>query len=808
MEDKVISDKTDNKKEESSDGFNIREYLMLVWRKKWWVMLSILVCCAVSVYLYKREALTYGSSADVMLLFDNSGASRSNAVTALQDLTGNSSSNVNFANELAILRSPALMETVIERLNLNTQYTADGFGHREDLYGHSPVVVNFMNLSPDSAAYFTIRKGKAGHVLASDFSLNGKSTGSKTLDIPLGAVVKTPVGDLAISPTSDISRFPEKIYVSHPDISNLANTMSSRVTTIRSDESNSIVTINYSDASQARATDVVRGIIEAYSDLWITEQNRSAVNTSNFIKDRLAIIEKELSGIDSDISHVKSAHQVADFSAAAESYYSQSMNYDTRAFETTTQLSIAQFLRDYLRGHNDDSSLIPANTGTSGAIETQIQEYNKMLLKRNALLENSTENNPVIAQMNSDLATNRNLIMTSLNNLISTYEIQANRATGRGADFSGKVSSVPEQEKQILSIERQQKVKENLYVYLLQKREENELARMITVNNTRVIRAAHPTGAITAGIRMALMAGAGIGLAIPLIICFLIIQFNTKVTRKSDLAAITVPFLGEMPLSPRGSRKNTWYSHMFKRASRTKDDKDLQLVVREHSRNYINEAFRMMRTTLDFMVDTNKGAKVIMLTSFNPGSGKTFISMNLAQSLALKEGKRVILVDVDLRRASLSKQSVATARGLSSYLIGKTDNIDDLIQHHSMGKGIDVLPVGAIPPNPSELLLGTEFDTLMEHLRSEYDYIILDCPPYDLVADTAILSRVADMTIFVMRAGLFDKSMLPDLEELYQEHKLPRMAIVLNGVDPRKSYYAKRYGYSGYDGYYISDKDD
>lgn len=793
----------------ASSGFNTKDLLTLIWRKKWWVILSMAICTAIAYYNYKIQPKLYGSSADVMLLIDNTGAPSTGALATLSDLAGESPANrINMANEMEIIRSPALMETVIERLNLNTRYLVDGFGgNQQDLYGRSPVVVNFMNLSPDSTASFQLRKGTDGHVIASNFVLNGRAVGSKALKIPLGTVVKSPVGDMAISPTANISSFPDVLYVNHASTKALAGGMSAAVLTIRKNEGNSIITISYSDVSQERANDVVKTLIESYSDLWVAEQNKSAVNTSNFINDRLAIIEKELSGIDSDISHAKSSNQVADFGAAAQTYYSQSMSYDTRTFETNTQLSIAQFLRDYLMSHEGAETLIPANTGTSGTIETQIQEYNKMLLKRNALLENSTENNPVIAQMNSDLATNRNLIMTSLNNLISTYQIQANRAEDRGNSFSGKVSSMPEQEKQLLSIERQQKVKENLYLYLLQKREENELTRMITVNNTRIIRSAHGTGVTMGGFQKALMSGMGVGLAIPLVICFLVIQFNTKVTRKSDLGNLSVPFLGEMPLSPEGAKKSGWLRRLLRRHSRKNDDRDLKVVVKERSRNYINEAFRMMRTTLDFMADTNRGSKVIMLTSFNPGSGKTFISMNLAQSLALKEGKRVILLDVDLRRASLSKQAKLSAQGLTSMLIGKASNVNDVIQYNAVGKGVDLLPAGALPPNPSELLLTQEFDNVIKQLREEYDYIIMDCPPYDLVADTAIIGRVADMTIFVMRAGLFGKNMIPDLQELYDENKLPHMAIVLNGVDPRKSYYAKRYGYSNYNGYYSNDKE-
>lgn len=801
--------KTDNVevKLQASDSFNVREFLHLIWVNKFWIILSVLICTALSYYFYKRQPKVYTSNAEIMLLVGNEdGSMSSGALAALADMEKVQGTNVNFFNELEIMRSPSLMQAVVERLNLSTSYTTEGFGHDEDLYGRSPVLVNFLDVAPDSTASLTLYKSKGGTIVAADFVSNGKKKQGNALRIRPGTVVQTPVGRLAISPTADFEKFPPYVQVTKNSVEAVAASLANQVVTSKKSPENSVVQISFNDVSQKRAIDIVNALIEAYNDLWIAEQTRSAANTSNFIKDRLAVIEKELSGIDSDISQVKSAHQVADFSAAASTYYGQSMNYDTKAFEANTQLSIAQFLRDYLNNSANASSLIPANTGTSGTIETQIQEYNKMLVKRDALLQNSTEANPVIAQMNSDLASNRALILASLNNLISTYQIEINRAQGRGREFSGKVSAVPEQEKQILSIERQQKVKENLYLYLLQKREENELSRMVTVNNTRVIRAAHGAGLVAGAMPRMLGIGFLIGLAIPLLIIFLYMRLDTKVKSKGDLAGLSIPYLGEMPLNIGAKKVKRSVNRLLHPRSRKMDDSELKLVVRDHSRSYINEAFRMLRTNLDFMSNSSSGCEVIMVTSFNPGSGKTFISLNLAKSLALK-GKRVLVIDMDLRRASLSTYSGNPTQGVSTYLTGKAADISGLIRVNNSGSGIDLLPVGAIPPNPVELVLSDRFKEMVSYLRSSYDYIVLDCPPYDLVADTAIISKAADVTLFVVRAGLMSKNMLSEIEETYRNHKLPNMALILNGIQPKNSYYLKRYGYSSYTDYYMSDDD-
>lgn len=791
--------------------FDLKEYLHQLWVAKYWIILSVAICAGVAYYNFMRQARIYGSQTEVMLLFGNSGSSTGGnaGIDALADMAGiQNQQNINLFNEMEIIRSPLIMEDVVRRLGLNTHYSKEGFGHQEDLYGQEPVLVTFMDIAPEGSASMVLTREKNGMLTASDFIKDRKPLAAGALQIPMNVIVNTPLGRLSVVPTGRMDNFTEPILVQQESVQTTANGMSGAVTTTKKSPENSIVVIGFTDVSQKRATDVVNGIVEAYNNLWVTEQNRASDATTQFIKDRLDVIERELSGIDANISNVKSANRVPDLEAAVSNYYGQSTAYDSRVFEANTQLNIAQFLRDYLQEHSRDTDLIPANTGAGGNIEGQIAEYNKLVLKRNSLLQNSTEANPVIAQMNGDIATARALILTSLNNLIKTSTYEVNRAQGRAGDFSSKVAQVPQAQKQILSIERQQKVKENLYLYLLQKREENELQRMIDVDNTRVLRPAYETGLVTGAMRRAVLYGILLGLFIPMLIVFLVMQLNNKVTRKSELKGLSIPFLGEMPLTQYKRKHKFNILRVLHPNSRKVDDKELMVVVKERSRSYINEAFRLIRTNLDFMADTDKGCKVIMFTSFNPGSGKTFIALNLAKSLALK-GKKVLLIDTDLRRASLTKFAGQTPQGISTYLTEKTDDVASLIKTNTQGGvPVDLLPVGAVPPNPVELLLSERLDKLIAELRKHYDYIVLDCPPYDLVADTVIISRVADMTIFVVRAGLFAKSMVKDLEKLYQDGKLPHMSIILNGIDPRKSYYADRYGYKGHNSYYISEDKD
>jgi len=808
---------TDEENEKtSSESFNIKQFLQLLWINKYWILFSVLVCVGLAMYKAYRTPTDYKSSAQMMILSGyNRGAASSASVADFSDLRG-LTGDINLANEMEVLRSPVLMAQVVRKLDLNTMYTTPAFGYDEDLYGKSPVSVNFLDIPQDSSASVKLSKIDSGRVRVYDFVRNGRSIDTPGLIVPLGVTVKTPVGRLLVGGTMNYSNFDSPITASRIDLHSMAANLANTVNTANESTRNSVILITVINRSQKKAADIVNALMEAYNAAWIEEKNRSAVNTSEFIKERLAVIEKELSGIDADISAVKSSSVMPDFGAAASQYMSQSAQYDNRAFELSNQASIARFLLDYVRDPSKSQRMIPANSGVgAGAVESQIQEYNRMLMQRDNLREQSSDNNPVVAELNSNLASMRQMIIISLENHLATLQMQANRTTGREQMFTSKVSSVPSQEKQILSIERQQKVKENLYLYLLQKREENELSGMITVNNTKILREAKFEGPVEHLKLKIIGIGFLIGLLLPCAIIYLINLMDTKVHSKEDFSKLGIPFIGEVPLSMRaaGKRKKFSLHKLLHPSSRRLDDANLMIVIKERSRSSINEAFRMIRTNLDFMMPDTDRCQTLLVTSFNPGSGKTFISLNLGTSLALKN-KRVLVLDLDLRRASASRFIGSPTQGVSTFLLGKTANVMDLVVRKPERALIDILPVGALPPNPAELLLSTKLDTMMEQLRANYDYIIIDCPPYNIVADTSIIAREADMSIFVARFGVLEKNMLNVLKETYDENKLPHLSIILNGVSTNHGAYMYRYGYGygyGYGGsygYYYEDDDE
>ena len=541
--------------------------------------------------------------------------------------------------------------------------------------------------------------------------------------------------------------------------------------------------------SPARAEDILNTVIAVYNENWVKDKNQVAVSTSLFISDRLAVIEGELGNVDENISSYKSEHLLPDVQAASNLYMAQSSQTSSQILALSTQLSMVRYIRNYLATTAEQNQLLPANSGLENVgIEKQISEYNTLQLQRNNLVANSSEQNPLVMDLDQSLATIRGAIISSIDNLEVTLNTRIRNLQRNEQQTTDRIAANPTQAKYLLSVERQQKVKEALYLFLLQKREENELSQAFTAYNTRII--TPPMGSMvpTAPVRRnILLVAFALGLLIPAVIIFMRENMNTKIRGRKDLENLSLPFAGEIPLCGQKSR----------RAILTKKVKEKNsVVVKEGKRDLINEAFRVLRTNVEFMSGEEKHSQILVVSSFNPGSGKTFLTMNLAASLSIK-GKRILVIDGDLRHGSASAYVGSPKTGLSDYLGERLEQLDEIIQPVPDYANLFILPVGTIPPNPTELLEKERFVTLMNSFRKEFDYILIDCPPVELVADTQIIESQADRMLFVVRTGLLERSMLNELEIFYKEKKFKNMALVLNGteVNNRSYKYGYRYGY-------------
>lgn len=618
----------------------------------------------------------------------------------------------------------------------------------------------------------------------SNFIVAGKETGER-FEGNIGDSIQTSAGTLAISLTSQYenSFTGSTIQYSKEPADAVADSYTQKLRADLGNENATIINLSIDDASVQKAEDILNTLIEVYNEKWIQDKNQIAVSTSRFIGERLGVIENELGHVDENISNYKSEHLLPDVQAASSLYMSQSAENKKEIQTLTNQLTTAQYIRRELNS-KDMNQPLPTNSGIANVnIESQIGEYNKMVLDRNRLIANSSEKNPLVKDLGNSMQSMKRTILQSVDNLIVSLNTQIRSIRQQEATTTQQLASNPSQAKYLLSVERQQKVKEELYLYLLQKREENELSQAFTAYNTRMITAPRGSALPTApNKKNILLVALVLGLLVPAVIIFMQENMNTKVRGKKDLENLSVPCLGEIPLYLSNKKKNN-------------KSPEHVIVVEESNRNIINEAFRVLRSNVDFIKNKNTQQKVFVVTSFNPGSGKSFLSMNIAMSFAIK-GKKVLVIDGDLRHGTVSACVGSPKKGLTDYLGYEEASWNELLITDKKYPNLHTIPVGTIPPNPTELLEDKSLATLIQALRNEYDYIFIDCPPIDIVADAQIIEQYADRTFFVVRAGLLDRSLLSELENIYQEKRFKNLSIILNGTESTGGRYSYRYGYS------------
>ena len=776
-------------REDQTSPLTFKDMVEMVWTHKWWYVFSILVCLVfAAVYLYRTPS-TYQRTAKVIINEDGQDAALRDLASFTGGMAGKSSGeNVN--NEVEAFSSPDLMQTVVERLGLQTTYTEKQAFRRVEHYTDTPVELKVVEGIPQSSFSFSLEKHKDSILVLSDFKVGSDEIkADRVVGRPSDTLV-TPVGRLILTPTVNFPGWDKPYTITWVNSMSKAKSYCTRLSATISGKQTSVIVLSLEDVFPARAENILSTLIDVYNETWIHDKNRSARNTTAFINERLIVIEQELGGIETDLKEFKQENKLTDIQMASQAYLQESTTYSAQAFDVNNQLTIARYIRGYITDPSHSRDLIPANSGlTNTDIESQISEYNNMVLTRDRLLAGSSEKNPLILDMNTSLNAMKTTIIRSIDNLVAALELQADRLQGQEEQIMGRIASSSGTEMELLSIERQQKVKESLYIYLLQKREENEIAGLVNVGNTRLIMSPNGSPSPVSPNRMMLLLVALVfGCGIPFGVFFVLRITDTSVKGRKDIEKSKVPFLGEIPLV--GEDRRRGLARILKQKDRF-DTSNCRIMVRNGRRDPVNEAFRVLRTSIDMMAGRGDRCSTMIVTSLNPNAGKTFIIMNVAAGAALK-GARTLLLDLDLRKATLSKSLGLNGTGTVAYLTGKTEDFRGGIR--TVSENLSLLPVGSIPPNPSELLLSGRFESMLSALKKEYDYIFIDCPPVEIVADTYIISRHADMTLFVVRSGLLDKRDIQILDRLYSDGKLSRMSLILNGVES----YSQRYGRYGY----------
>lgn len=789
---------------------NLQDHFFLCLSQWRWILLSVFLCCGIALWHILTTQPVYQRTATIMIKDDSNSSMINGSVGAVFSDMGVGVTESNVYNEMLAIQAPALLTETGKRLDYNVNYEKPGTFHSIPLYGEQlPVKVIFHSLTPEDFGTLTLTLKGTNSFELSEFTYNGEEDPQeRVIKGRFNTMINTPLGKITVLPTAGLRDYLEDnrpIAVSRSDYYSMTNRIGANLSTNLAETKGTLIAITFRDVLPQRAEDVINTLLDVYKEKWVEDKNQMTIATSKFITERLGVIERELGDVDQNISSYKSSHLLPDVKAASGIYMQMAQENASEIMKLNTQKAIATFVQSFLKENVKNNQLLPVNTGIDNrGIELQINEYNNTLLDRNNLVTNSSEKNPLLATYDQKLESLRSSLLTGINNLIVSLNTQIKHWEQSENRTSEQIASNPEQAKYLQAVGREQKVKEALYLFLLQKREENELSQAFTAYNTRII--SPPCGSIypVSPVRRNIMLIAfAIGLAIPIGLIYLRESLNTKLRGRKDLENVKVPFVGEIPFC---KNRHVKRGLMF---WKKKSETGRHLVVKAGVRNVVNEAFRIVRTNLEFMLRNSDG-KVILITSFNPGSGKSFIAMNMASSFALK-GKRVLVIDGDLRHGNSSKYVGTPEEGLSDYLSGQVDNVQRVIVQDYHNPTLYVLPIGTMPPNPTELLQNERMTSAVSELRQQFDYVFIDCPPIEVVADTQILAPMADRTIFIVRTGLFERSMIREIDKLYDSAKYPNMSLILNGSKGHgdRHGYRYRYGYGygyGYGYHYGGDE--
>lgn len=783
MKEELYDDLFEEKEEKTDYSALLFPYLI-----RWpWIVASVVVCLALAAVYLHFATPVYNISATVLIKDDKKGGSVSSDLALFQDM-GMFNSSASVDNEIEILRSKSLARKVVADLGLYIGYSRrDGFRHT-DLYGQSPFRIDFPAAVADSLAAPILLKV----TLHPDGSLQAQATqddaeiGSARFD-SLPAVLPTPAGTLTFLPVEKIA-FPEQETVIDVTVGSpmaVAKGYAAGLTVEPTSKTTSVVTVSIANTNRRRGEDFINHLVENYNRDANNDKNEVARNTAHFIDERIAIINAELGTTEAELEEFKRRAGLTDLSSDAQLAVAEKSEYEKQVVANGTQLNLVNYLIDYLARPENAQSVLPANIGlTNTSVATLVTAYNERLIERQRLLRTSSESNPVIRRLDTELAGLRQSLTTSLQSARKELLITQADLDRQSELYAGRISDAPTQERQYMSIQRQQTIKAELYLMLLQKREENNITLAATANKAKIIDDAMAGNApVSPKGKMIYLLALVAGIGLPVAVIYILQLLSFRIEGRADVERLTtVPILGDVPLSDEGQGP---------------------IAVRENENNLMTETFRNLRTNLLFLLDGPQ-KNVILVTSTMSGEGKTFIASNLAVSLALL-GKKVIIVGLDIRKPGLNKVFHIShrQRGITQYLSAPQDTtLDELIQPSGIHPKLDLLPGGVVPPNPTELVARPALDDVIRQLRGRYDYVVLDTAPIGMVTDTQLIARTADISLYVCRADYTHKNDYRLINELQQQKRLPGLCTVINGLDMTQKKYGYYYGYGKYGRYY------
>lgn len=803
---KDSKDSTEDQNKESQ--FSIGDFLKSCAAKKKWFIASVLFFLLVGIAYIARLEPRYERSMSVLIKDQDEGGGVGSIASAFSSF-GLVSSNTNVYNELLSIKSPAVMQQVVLDLNLQVNTIERKFPHGTTLYGTTdPFVIGFPDLGPQDGGSFRMDIRPDGTARLYKFRRNltdGLAKYDDVIELPKGFLkARTPLGIIDFTPNPKYTGKlcpegkPRTLVIARGGLQATTESLCKRLKGDLADKDAEVIDLQITDVSIERAEDILNNVLRVYNEFWVSDKNKVAQATSQFINDRLVVLQQELGDIDLRVSDFQSKSLMPNIGEVARMNMESTKDVNSQILTLNNQLAMSEAVYGYIANSANKENVIPMNTGTGNPqLEAQIGSYNQLLLQRNNVRSSASGANPLVQQLDAQVAGQHEAITKAMAaHVANLRKALANLQGAKGA-ISGEIAALPDKARQLRGVTRQQSVKEQLYLFLLQKREENELSQTFTANSTRVItppqgsfKPVSPKKTLILGVLFI------VGLFLPAMVIYIRESNNSKVRSRKDLEHMSTPFIGEIPFMGKKPGIFKKFFALFRKKKHSRSLEKVMVAVRPGSRDVASESFKIIRGNIDFMMQHSKADNVIMLTSFNPGSGKSFIAYNLYASFTMK-GKRVLNIDCDLRHGSTSQFVHMPDKGLSSYLTGATDDWRSIVRPVEDTPDMFVLPIGHRPPNPSELLDNGRIGKLIREASEEYDYVFLDCPPVDIVVDTQILEKYIHRTIFIVRAGLLERSAIAEIDVLYQSGRFKNMCLLLNGTEQQLSRYGA-YGSSYY----------
>lgn len=750
------------------------ELLMLALKNWYWFVLSLVVCFVIGKIYLRYQIPIY--SVQARFLIKVSTPTGNSEEMAQMNLVN---SNNDVANELEILKTRLLMTRTVRELQANVNYYMKGRFKSTELYSNTPFVMNMVS-RPDSnftvSWNITINPDGQGLTLENERMKQSLHWGDTLKDGPAQFVVykRDPLAALSTSASYLVVIAPEAQVVS---------SYMSRLKVVQAGDGENVIQMNISDPIPERGENILNKLYDVYTRANVEDQNTLADNTIEFINNRLDIVHKELSGVEKNIEDFKKSNKIINVEDQAKQVLGKSEETSTEISKIDLQLQLLETVESRLK--EKTSRVVPPDLLSGEPSYTiMAQKFNTLVLQRDAALGTTQPGNPIIIQMNAQLDTVKTEMLLSLENIKRDMLLAKSDQQSKLNELMGEVTSVPGKERTFLDISREQTVKQQLYLFLLQKREETAISKSGTLSNSRLIEPAKAEGMPFSPNNMNIYAGCLVfGLLIPSSVIFLKEFLNNKIKGRKDIEDLTdIPILGEI-----GHSKN-----------------EKGLVVLNEPRGQVSEEFRNIRTNLRYML-TSKKHQVILITSSMGGEGKSFISLNLASTLA-QSGKKVALLELDLRKPRLSTQlGLTNDQGFTNYIISNTE-LKFLPKPVPGISNLYIIGSGPIPPNPAELLMQDKIKTLFEYLYNNFDYIVIDSPPVGLVSDALLVSEYVDVCIYVARQDYTFKEQINIANDLLVNQKIKGVSMIINDVTFKGSYnYGYGYGY-GHNTYYEKDE--